>query len=488
MRCFIHSKRNVEERLNTLPARERNIIIQYIFGKVEVTHKYEGLVHAADTDIFTVLTESIKDKWNSIKLPNLTASIEGPSFHSWSVKNIRPYMGKHMVTNIRERNAISCDFSTDQSESLNAKLRRKTDYRANELELFLRIVKDVYDTQEEENRQAFISEGDFEMSDFFRHFSKGESYNLLSTKQRKSLENSFYKASISHSQKQLERKDSKFSIPGIDNSYSDNIIHKADSIIDNDGVAPFITQLGSYHVINSQGGRPHFVAECKDGRFLCDNREKRYGCIGFNSSGVCSLTVAVAKYSGNFNAYMQYLDKRLTGKSSRNQTNIAQYGIKSGAGKKSGSQRNRKRKPEVLETGTSIQQNSPIKKLKIIRHNDTHVTVQQHNKEFVLVSLKDHPRVRSCGGCSYQLLKSYPLPDDIAIALKEYDSSRDAQAGVLRRSNNLANRYYQPNPHCVRKGNNVANNNFQFTDLDISTVELEDAHKVLLSTNFGCDL
>ena len=63
---------------------------------------------------------------------------------------------------------------------------------------------------------------------------------------------------------------------------------------------------------------------------------------------------------------MQFLDKRLGGKSSRNLTNIAQYGIKPGAGKKGGSQRNRKRKPEVLETVTSIQQNSPIKKLKII--------------------------------------------------------------------------------------------------------------------------
>ena len=40
----------------------------------------------------------------------------------------------------------------------------------------------------------------------------------------------------------------------------------------------------------------------------------------------------------------------------------------------------------------------------------------------------------------------------------------------------------------VRKGNNGANKNFQFTDLDISTVELEDAHKILLSKNFGCDL
>ena len=304
-----------------------------------------------------MLTESFKDKRKSIELPNLPASIEVPSFHSWFVKNIAPCMGKHMVKNFRQRNGFSCDFSTNQSESLTAKLIAKTNYRANELELLLRIVKDVYDTQEEEeNRQVFIGEGDFEMSDFFRNFSKGESYYLLTTEQRKSLENSFYKTSIRDSQNQLEKKDSCFSIPGVDNSRSDNIIHKADSIIDNDGVVPFTAQLGSYHVFNLQGGRPHFVEECKDGGFVCDNRDKRYGCIGFNASGVCSHTVAVAKYSGKFNAYMQYLDKRRGGKSSRNLTNIAQYGIKAGAGKKSGSQRNRKRKPEVLETVTSIQQ------------------------------------------------------------------------------------------------------------------------------------
>ena len=51
-------------------------------------------------------------------------------------------MAKHMVTNIKEMNGLSCDFSTNQSESLNAKLRRKTNYCANELELFSRIVKE----------------------------------------------------------------------------------------------------------------------------------------------------------------------------------------------------------------------------------------------------------------------------------------------------------------------------------------------------------
>ena len=69
---------------------------------------------------------------------------------------------------------------------------------------------------------------------------------------------------------------------------------------------------------------------------------------------------------------------------------------------------------------TSIQQNSPIKKLKIICHNDTHMAVPNRNKEFVLVNLKDHPRVRSRGGCTYQFMKSYPLIDDIAVAHKEY--------------------------------------------------------------------
>ena len=49
--------------------------------------------------------------------------------------------GKHMVTNIRERNGLSCDVPKNQSESLNAKLRRKTNYRANKLQVFYVLLK-----------------------------------------------------------------------------------------------------------------------------------------------------------------------------------------------------------------------------------------------------------------------------------------------------------------------------------------------------------
>ena len=87
-----------------------------------LTNLISSLVH--DTDVFIVLTKLIKDKLNSIELPNLFASIEEPVFHSWFVKNMAPYMGKHMVTNVKERNGLPCDFLINQSKSLNAKFRK----------------------------------------------------------------------------------------------------------------------------------------------------------------------------------------------------------------------------------------------------------------------------------------------------------------------------------------------------------------------------
>ena len=125
MICFRDFKRNVAERLNTLPVRERNIIIQDLFGNLEGTHKFEVLLHADDAEIFTVLTESIKDKWSSIELSNLPEIIEDPSFHSRFMKNVAPYMGKHMVTNIRERNGLSWNFLTNQSGRINAKIKER---------------------------------------------------------------------------------------------------------------------------------------------------------------------------------------------------------------------------------------------------------------------------------------------------------------------------------------------------------------------------
>eukprot|EP00111_Clytia_hemisphaerica_P017048 TCONS_00050521-protein len=124
LRCFIHSKRNVEEKLKelALPMTSKQTIIHDIFGKVEGTHKIEGLADAPDANMFDIYVESIKNKWDDIELPHVPKNLS-PKFHEWFTKNVVPYMRSHMLTNIRQRNGISEDFSTNQSESLNAKIR-----------------------------------------------------------------------------------------------------------------------------------------------------------------------------------------------------------------------------------------------------------------------------------------------------------------------------------------------------------------------------
>ncbi|XP_066921304.1 uncharacterized protein [Clytia hemisphaerica] len=221
LRCFIHSKRNVEEKLKelALPMTSKQTIIHDIFGKVEGTHKIEGLAHAPDANMFDIYVESIKNKWDDIELPHVPKN-QSPKFHEWFTKNVVPYMRSHMLTNIRQRNGISEDFSTNQSESLNAKIAGK----------------------------------------------QRDSYYNLPDDERITVEKAFYESTVSD---QDETPDE--GIPGIDCTYSKNIIAKAERIIAAGGVVPF-AESGTYHVINTDSSRPHYVKRKKDGSFTCDDR------------------------------------------------------------------------------------------------------------------------------------------------------------------------------------------------------------------------
>ena len=303
----------------------------------------------------------------------------------------------------------------------------------------MKLICDFYDEQEEENRCAFIGQGDFILSDLFSSFKKGDSYYSMPEMERNKMEKRFYNTSVNQAQQNICSQ-KQFIIPGLDDhNHSDNISQKADHILAQSGVVPF-AQSGSYHVLNSDGGRPHYVREKSNGEFVCDDKNLRFGCVGFNRSGVCSHTIAVAKFIEKLDLFVSALKKKNSGSSS-NLTNISKYGINDGAGEKSGSFRKRKR-DIVTEAITTVQPQSPLKKIKIARYNSEHVGFPVQRKEF-----------------------TYPPPDDIVIAHKEQSVWRDRTTGVLRKSNKAANRYYHPNIQCVRKGNNGGNNSFSFKDL-----------------------
>eukprot|EP00111_Clytia_hemisphaerica_P021678 TCONS_00063739-protein len=378
LRCFIHSRKNVEQKLTDFGLSScKSTIVEDIFGKTEGTHRYDGLVHATDKDTFDALVESLKDKWDNLEFPFLPRMIAMPRFHKWFVDNIAGYMKSTMIENVRARNGIDGSFTTNQSESLNAELRRKVNYQTNELPDFLELMRQFYKSQESENQSAFVGEGDFLISDLFSKFQAGESYYNMSISERTAFEKRFYNSSPADSQK--ESLFDEITIPGLDADHSRNIVSKAERILEMDGVVPF-SSSGSFHVINSEGSRPHYVVQNKDGSFTCDNRNLRNGCIGFNASNVCSHTYAAAKFSRKLQSFFKALERKESKASGNNLTNISHYGISEGAGKKAGAVRKRKQTQEIATTSPMLVNQSL--KLRVIKHNGNHVAVPTTGKDY----------------------------------------------------------------------------------------------------------
>ena len=487
LRCTIHSKRNVEGKLTefAVSSQAKDVILNDIYGLTEGTYHQQGLIHAEDSDTFLALTESIKSKWESLERPHLPNSAKSCRFQPWFVANISPYMRKSMMNDVRLRNNVKGHFTTNQSESLNSVLRKHTNYKAHQLVDFLNLMKGFYEDQEEEVRSEFIGEGDFSMSDTFCQFHCGEEYYTMNQEACDSWEKAFYKCTITNIQNspKISSIVDNNVIPGLDRKHSFNIIQKAKKIISSNGVVPFSED--SFHVTNSDGNRPHFI-EVKGDLFVCDDKDRRFGCISFAGNGVCAHTYAVALYKDSIPTFMAALENKLGSSSSANLTKIAHFGLKEGAGKKSGNVRYRKRKDggEIFTSTTITEQQRSSLKLKIMKTDmNTLIAVRPSTKDFHLSLLGDHPRVSSCGGCPYKFprktdKKPFPAPDDLVIYHIEEATWRDKDSAILRVSNRPQNQYYHPTMQCVRKGNNGANTSFFYENLETTSIKsrLEDEH------------
>ena len=327
-------------------------------------------------------------------------------------------------------------------------LRKHVNFKAHRLDEFLNMMKVFYDDQEEEVRSAFIGEGDFLLSDRFEQFRCGEDYYTMDQNARNTWEKAFYRSTVSdnqNNQRKVKPAELGTAIPGLDEKHSFNIVRKANGLIASNGVVPFTET--SFHVQNSDGNRPHYVM-LKGDLFMCDNNDKRFGCISYAGNHVCSHTYAAALHTNKVKSFMDALEKKRGTSSSPNLTNIANFGLKEGAGEKSGTKRTRKSRKADTETVSAVtdQHKSPIR-LKIKRtSSDTHTVVTPSTKEFHLSLLADHPRVTSCGGCPYRFPRTsdkmpFPPPDDLIIYHIEQATWRDKTSGVLRVSNRPQNRY-----------------------------------------------
>ena len=79
-----------------------------------------------------------------------------------------------MLRAIRQKAGLGCSFTTNASESVNAMLKMKVDYKRNDLPVFLDKVKELSQEQDEEIKTAVIGRGKYVVNSEFKKFVKTE--------------------------------------------------------------------------------------------------------------------------------------------------------------------------------------------------------------------------------------------------------------------------------------------------------------------------
>ena len=157
--CSIHFRRNIKAKLHDLKIQEDNqeVVISDIFGKQVAMQQIEGLLDSEDIEEFEKGFEMLLKKWINMEGEN------GPlhTFGKWFYQYKSAIVKNSMLKSIRRKARLGdppLQFTTNASESINAVLKHKVDYKKNELPDFLDKLKSVINEQERELERAIIGE------------------------------------------------------------------------------------------------------------------------------------------------------------------------------------------------------------------------------------------------------------------------------------------------------------------------------------------
>lgn len=130
--CFIHFKKNVQEKMRSFgfPSSVSDAVLADIFGKQTGSVHMEGLVHCASEEAFDAMMQQLKDVWDEYERPFAPAG--GPQFHSYFTRYQAEVVKYHMRKDLRDAALLASPpniFTTNSSESVNAMLKKKVDYK-----------------------------------------------------------------------------------------------------------------------------------------------------------------------------------------------------------------------------------------------------------------------------------------------------------------------------------------------------------------------
>ena len=175
--CFIHVRRNMKDKLAecNIPVDLSQKILDDVFGKKLGSVFVEGIVDASDDSDFQNKLDAVTQAWCSCSLPS-TANLE--RFIDYLMASKASVIHDTMLHCVREECGLGCPpdiFTTNASESVNAVLKRKVDYKRNEPPVFIDKLKEFVQEQLREVERAVIGRGKYRFKEQYRFFEIPES-------------------------------------------------------------------------------------------------------------------------------------------------------------------------------------------------------------------------------------------------------------------------------------------------------------------------
>ena len=252
LRCFIHFKRNLAEKLKELglPHRVSQEFINDVFGCCRGSTYMHGLVDCCTEEDFREKLLKYKDVWNVRE--SAYAPSSGPRFYDYFHRYKADVVCHTMLRSVRESAGLGLPpstFTTNASESINAMLKRKVNYKESEWPQFCSEVQQLVKQQQEEVIRALSGRGQYRLLSQYSHYSVSASvWGKMRPEQRCELVNKFGKAASagmeqagvvagpSSSSKQLSVSASSSGIDKISLSTLEHMWTKAEDLINGDNL------------------------------------------------------------------------------------------------------------------------------------------------------------------------------------------------------------------------------------------------------------
>ena len=319
IQCQRHLRLNLERKLHTLGI---NNPYANQFNK-DIFDKNVGLSDCLTEIDFENKLLELKPIWN-LRECEARKTTES-EFYTWFLKYKKDLVHNCLSLPLR----ISCGlgfshYTTNANESLNNRLKQKTNYKESEISQFCAKLREITDEQKNDTEKAIIGMGPYQIrAEYMEHVQPSSAWFKISESSLKKHITAFLKAPLklskfgssesvsvgdqagtsgTSSAPQPERLSISLEETCLDPTIHEPIWKKAESLISSGLVNKAPGVQNGFMVASTSGKDPHFVRLLESGKGSCN-------CENFRLLSICSHVLAASEFGGQLRKLVKYLQK-----------------------------------------------------------------------------------------------------------------------------------------------------------------------------------